>query len=909
MRSLRSWFNAILDQPVAERQAWIDGHCPDRTVRERLRRLLAVHEQTVPHLLDRPVAALMDAMAVDDTAVPGVAIGTRIGGFRLTASLGSGGMATVYLAEREAVDFRQQVAIKLLRNGVYSDLQQALFRRERRTLATLSHPHIARLIDGGVTANGVPYLVMDYVDGTTMTRYAMEQRLGVSARLRLFGEVCDAVAAAHRQLIVHCDLKPSNILVDADGAPRLLDFGIAQLLCDASGQQLCDAGDDTDTPLRALTPGYAAPEQHAAGPVTTATDVYALGVLLHELLLGERPGVASGIVASERALRADPVRWSVPASRREMRTALRGDLDCILAKALAPRPEERYASAGALAADVRRHLRRFPIEARPQTAAYRASKFITRHRGGTTVAAGLALALFASLALALWQARVANREAAHAREQAAVARQETQRANAVRDLLVELFENESPDSVHDALPDTATLLQRGARKARTDLASTPVLQVEMLTVIGRIYDDLSRFDEARPLLRDAVDIARKLPAQDRGTLARALSQRGQLAADEDKYDRALPDFDAALRIQRSMRPDGLDTALTLHRRALILSEMDRHAEAIADHQAAIAIQRARLPEDDQRLLLSYGALGTAYTRAGELDQALAWQQRALELVRKRFGDGHLETARRLGNYGYSLMAAGRIAEAEAPMAQAAATMRRIHHGPHAEVAWTTHNLGAVLLALGRIDEAEAQFRQALAMEQAISHERGAKLGFILIKLSRIQELRGDYAGAARLADECFGMLRDSLPPGHEVRLSAELQAMRLRLLQDAPPDLRAAAEELQRRADKVGSERLSALALYVRGLAHARRGEDALAGPMIARAITMADQRQSFPHDILAWFATLADVRRHAGDAAGAADARRDGLAFADRWRIPARHPARAALQTRLTVRAPVNRS
>lgn len=900
MRSIRSWFDAVLDQPAAQRRAWIDAHCPDPAVRDRLRELLAVHEQTQPLPIDLPVAALVDSVAGDEKPAPEVAIGTRIGAFRLVAPLGRGGMATVYLGEREDVDFHQRVAVKLLRKGFHSELQRTLFRRERQTLAALSHPNIARLIDGGVTEDGIPYLVLDYVGGPTLTAYAAEHRLGVPARLRLFGEVCDAVAAAHRQLIVHRDIKPSNILVDVDGKPKLLDFGIARLLQ--------DTGDDEALP-RALTPGYAAPEQYADGPVSTTTDVYALGVLLYELLLGERPEAARTGFASDHALRAEPVRWSVPASRREMRAALRGDLDCILAKALSARPEERYPSASALAADVRRHLRRLPIEARPQTAAYRASKFVVRHRGGVSVAVVLALGLFGSLALALWQAGVANREAAHAREQAKAARQEMQRANAVRNLLVELFENESPGGAREAMPDTATLLQRGAVKARTELSSTPALQVEMLTVIGRIYNELSRFEDSRQLLHEAVETARKLPASDRRTLGWALSQRGQLAADQDKYGDAMSDFDEALRIQLETRPDGLATALTHHRRALVLSEMGRHEDAIADHKAAIAIQQAQLPDDDLALLRSYGALGTAYTRAHRPGEAVAWQQRALELVRRRFGDIHLETAKRLGNYGNSLMSATRIAEAEAPMMQADATMRRIYRGPHADIAWTAHNHGAVLLALGRVDQAEPLLRESIEINRAIGLGRTPGIGFCLVKLSRIQELRGDLAGAARLADEGFAALAASLPPGHEVRLDAELRRLRLRLLLDPSLDLVAEAGELQQRADKVESTKLSAAALYVRGLAHAMHGDDAEALPMVERALRVAsDTPQSFPHDVLAWYATLETLRRRAGDAAGAALARRDALAFAERWQIPHDHPALEPLRIAAAPKAERNR-
>ena len=902
MRSLRSWFDAVLDQPATQRRAWIDAHCPDPEIRERLHGMLAVHDQTAPLLLDLPVAALIDSVSGEESPAPEVAIGTRVGAFRLVAPIGRGGMASVYLGEREGVDFHQRVAVKLLRKGFHSELQQALFRRERQTLAALSHPNIARLIDGGVTEDGIPYLVLDYVDGPTLTSYAAEHRLGVAARLRLFCEVCDAVAAAHRQLIVHRDLKPSNILVDADGTPKLLDFGIARLLQDAGGEE--------DGMLEALTPGYAAPEQYTAGPVSTATDVYALGVLLYELLLGERPDAAARTgPASEYALRAPSVRWSIPASRRELRAALRGDLDCILAKALSTRPEERYPSAGALAADVRRHLRRLPIEARPQTAAYRASKFVVRHRGGVSVAVVLALGLFGSLALALWQARVANREAAYAREQAAVAQKEMQRANAVRDLLVELFENESPGGARDAMPDTAALLQRGAVKARTELSVTPALQVEMLTVIGRIYNELSRFEDSRQLLQEAVAVARKLPASDRRTLGWVLSQRGQLAADQDKYEDALSDFDEALRIQLDTRPDGLATALTYHRRALVLSETGRHAEAIANHKAAIAIQQAQLPDDDLALLRSYGALGTAYTRAHRSGEAVAWQQRALELVRRRFGDIHLETANRLSNYGNSLRHAARIAEAEAPMVQADAIMRRIHRKPHANVAWTAHNHGAVLLALGRIDQAEPLLRESIEINRAIGLGRTPGIGFCLSKLSRIQELRGDLAGASRLADEAFAAFEASLPLGHEVRLEAELWRMRMRLLLDPSLDLVAEAADLQQRADRVESTGLSAAALYVRGLAHATRGDDTAALPMVERALRVAnDTPQPFPHDVLAWYVTLETLRQRNGDTAGAALARRDALAYANKWQIPRDHPALKPLQIAVAATAERNR-
>ena len=871
MPSLRQSFDAVVDLPPEARRDWMDRHCSDPTDRHHLEALLAAHARTEPLLLDTPVAAVIDAMKGEDARPTQAWIGERIGAFRLIAPLGQGGMASVFLGEREDVDFHQRVAVKLLRRGPYSELQQQLFRRERQTLAALAHPAIARLIDGGVTDAGVPYLVMDHVDGLPITRHADVRALDTTARLRLLCEVCRAVEAAHRQLVVHCDLKPSNILVTAEGAPRLLDFGVARLL-DA-------AGDNEGAAAIGLTPGYAAPEQYTGAAVTTATDVYALGVLMQELLSGERPGDAA------------------PAS-----STLKGDLGAILAKATATDPARRYASAGELADDLEHHLRHEPVRARTPSPLHRMRLFARRHRGGVAVAAVLMVAVLASLSAALWQAHTARLAAAEAQDQAWRARHEAQRANAVRDLLVQLFENEVPKGPRSTLPDTATLLQRGAERARTDLVATPALQVEMLVVIARIYDEMSRYDDARPLLASAVATARTLPARDHAALGMALSQQGQLASSEKDYPAALALLNEALTVQRGVDPQGLAAALTYHRRAIVHSEVDEHQAAIADHLTAIRIQQARLPPRDPRLVRSYGALGTAYTRAHQPGQAVRWQRHALTLTRAAYGDEHPETSRRLSNYGIALMAAGRMSEAEAPLQEAVAIARRIYRGPKADVAPRVHNLGSVYLALGRLDEAEPLLREALDIEHAIGRARAPGIGFSLAKLSRIQELRGDLAGARTLADAARAQLDKVLPPTHEQRLDAELRVMRLQLVAGLHRDLREDAIDLQRRADALKEPYLSATALYVRALAHARQGEDARAIAMIRQALQISARPRAFPHDLIAWYATLAHLYERTGDPAAAARTRSEGLAFADRLEVPKTHPARRALVAPATV-------
>lgn len=895
--ALRRWFEAALEQPEATRAAWLVQHCLDEATRTKVLALLAAHADQRTDLLDIPVASMIERWDEGgDGSAPESLVGTQIGAFRLTGLLGQGGMATVYLAVRVGVDFEQRVAVKLLRRGLYSELEQQLFVRERRTLAALSHPNIARLIDGGVTDTGLPYLVMEHVDGMPITRHATEHKLGLRARLQLFHLVCRAVDAAHRQLVVHRDIKPSNLLVTADGEVKLLDFGIATLLND------CEEAGGGEGMLRALTPGYAAPEQYSGGPVSTATDVHALGVLLHELLLGERPRSCCDR-PSLRTQGIDRAPSTIPISSAALGSGLRGDLDSLLLKALAPHPEQRYASAGALADDVHRHLRHEPIEARPPSTAYRVQKFVRRHRGGVSISAILALAVLASLGTALWQARVAHAEAKRANEQALLAQHEAQRANGVRDLLVELFENESPGAARSQLPDTATLLKRGAARARTELSSTPALQVEMMVTIARVYSELSQYDEARPLLTQALATARTLPADEYDILIDALAQMGELELKLKRYDDALPLLDEALSLQRPHHPEGLTTASLLHQRALLYSETDRNDEAIADYLAALAIRRKRLGPRHPILIRSYGALGTAYANAKMHAKALPWMESALELSREVHGNAHDETARRLSNLSMSLSAMGRPLESERASAEAVAISRKVFNGPNAAFSPRLHNLGSAQLVMGRLPEAEASLREAIDVEQAIGRGKSPGIGYCLAKLARIEELRGHLESALELTKQSNAVLDATLPPLHTQRLEGELRAMRLSLMQPSPIDLRAAAAELQRRIDgmdKIDTE-VSADARHVHGLALSRMGQDTLALPFLEQAVRMTGRPRPIPLDALPRFTTLARVRMRLGDQAGARDALRDGIAYADRWKMPPTHPARTPLMRALT--------
>ena len=382
----------LLDLPPEEREAALERECADADLHAAVHSLLAVDIGT-----DSGIDRL--AREIGTSTASGID-GRKVGPYRIERALGEGGMGAVFLAARQTAAFTQHVALKLLRVGLFSSDQQELFRREQQIHACLEHPNIARVYDSGVTEAGVPYFAMEYVDGVPVTDYCDRERLGIDARLRLFATICDAVAYSHRNLVAHREIKPSNILVDAGGAPKLLDFGFAGLLSTTD-----DANESARTKLRRLTPGYSAPEQIDGGAITTATDVHALGVLLCELLSGARP-IGSGVDNSPLRT-ACRVVDETTAQRRclgaeALKRRLSGDLEAIVAKALQHDPELRYAGAAALGDEIQRHLAGQPILARPEAWSYRAREFLRRHKFGAAATLAIVVVVIAATIFSLF---------------------------------------------------------------------------------------------------------------------------------------------------------------------------------------------------------------------------------------------------------------------------------------------------------------------------------------------------------------------------------------------------------------------------------------------------------------------------------------------------------------------------
>ena len=736
--TLRGLFDACIDLTADERARFLAANCPDEALRDEVAALLRA-DADAEGLFAGGVEAAARAIGHGEME-PVLPVGSRIGPFEIVAVLGEGGSSTVFRARRDSAGVRQDVALKILHRGMYTASAQRQFRRERQALAQLTHAGIARLIEGGVTDSGLAYIALELVDGQPITDYARDRRLPLRERLTLFQHVCRAVDAAHHALIVHRDIKPSNVFVGADGAVKLLDFGVAKLL---------DNDDGAPTQLPAFTPAYAAPEQRSGAPVTIATDVYALGVLLGELVTGQRLNDGGSVTPSSR-VRADSEPGVLPATPASTRRSLRGDLDTIVRKAIAPDPAQRYASAGALADDIERLLDGRPVSAHPPSPGYRARKFVQRHRGAVFGSAVFVMALVAALGLALWQAGVARRAAASAEEQRNHASREAARATATKDFLIRMFRASDPLHAQDKPRGQVTakeLLDLSVPKIGEQLAGDPQTQIELLGIVAKIYRELgdtSRYDELRRqqtelarrsdgelspvLIEDLIDQAMyALRARDlaggKTLLDRAddLIRRAQLDAswlraywslalgaslldDAKARDRRTAALEKAVKLYAAYGPTHTGYAQALYLLGVDSGDDPKRAEQY-DRRAIDVMEH--LPEPDDSLLqVLYGGLATELQNQGDYEGAERNYDKAAELARRTTGEHHVRYWPEAAKHARLVH---RLGDRERAMTMFAALMPLLPAQPTAEelraVVYVRELYAESLVAEGRADAA------------------------------------------------------------------------------------------------------------------------------------------------------------------------------------------------------------
>ena len=840
--------SALLDEAldrekVEERALWLRalGESDPETARELGQLLAATAAAGSP--VDDPAGGGRYVQLVaegDDREAeePPSRAGAEIGGWRLIERIGRGGMGEVYLGERAGTDFRQRAAVKLLAPEAQHPELRSRFARERRILAALAHDGIARFLDGGIGADGTPYLALEYVAGEPLLAWCRNRRAPVGERLRLFADVCDAVEHAHFNLVVHRDIKPSNVLVDREGKVKLLDFGIAKIL-EAEGEPMAPDGDGGErTELRAMTPRYAAPEQLAGGLVTPATDVYALGLLLFELLAGRPPVAPSGEdpfaaarVLAERGAPRLAAAAIADASRpegRRLRRALPTDLDRVFARATALEPRERYRSAGALADDLRRFLAGRPVAARGEDRLDRTRKFLRRHRVAAAASAAVLFSLLAGGVATVHQSGLARRAAALATTEAA-------RSAAALDFLLKLFARSDPAESKGRVYTDDELLDLASAELDRTFASRPELAVQIYEQLAAIRLQRSQYTQGLELARRALDLRRRLDGPAALATARTRRLVGSLLALLDRPAEALAfQRAAAAALAPRAGPQGSDAAATsdylqaLTGLAGVEVELGETAVAESLARRALALADSTLGADSARSFEAARELAAILSRAGRTADALPYSERAAALGRRLFGIEAPDTLVAYGNLAILASNLGENRRLREILDEIQPIELRVF-GPRRTDTLALARLRANLEEReGRFAAANAAIDGAVATLREMGADGGTALGWTLQHAAILRLASGDFAGAERRAREAAVFMRRALGEEEPAALTVLATALLGEEKLAEAESLLAKADGIQRaRGEVEGSWRAETLLQLGRAAARSGRRDPA----------------------------------------------------------------------------------
>ena len=744
---VKSIVNECLDLPPDRRTALLDLSCDgDPEIRAEAESLLESYAQAGDGFLETSISR--------DSRRPDVP--KRFGIYQVVERIGEGGMGAVYRAVRES-DFQMQVAVKLVRRGMDTEYFLARFRRERQILAGLEHPNIARLLDGGATSEGLPYLVMEYIDGAPITRYCKEKGLAVRERLELFRTVCLAVQHAHRNLVVHRDLKAGNILVTSAGVPKLLDFGIAKLLDDSPEQA------ETVTALGMLTPECASPEQIRGEKITTASDVYSLGVLLFVLLTDEPP---YRFVTRTPAELIDLI-CNGPVKRPGEVRRVHPDLDNITLKAMHRDPTRRYGSAEQLAEDVRRHQAGLPVLARKDTFRYRASKLIGRHKAASALAALVVLSLVVGIAATLRESRRLATE--------------QQITIAVNDFLLNDVLSEAGSSRQarpDVKPDpdlkVRSALDRAAGGIRGKFVSQPIVEASIQQTIGAAYEDLGLYRESQSHVERALELRRRaLGLKDPATLA-SMDSLAELQENQGDYKAAEATRANVVDLRRTVLGErNPETLSSMEGLATIYKLRGRLDEASALHLKVLDLRRRTLGERNLATAESMNDLANVYSDQGKLAAAEPLYVKALEIRRSMLGDEHPSTLSTETNLAYLYSQQGLNSRAEELDAKVLEVRRRVLGGDHSFTLGSMSNLAADYVIEGKYDQAEPLLKEVSDARIRVLGEKNSATLISINNLAVFYRRRGKYAEAEPLSLQVMQGLTAALGPEHPYTLNSE----------------------------------------------------------------------------------------------------------------------------------------
>ncbi len=758
-------FYAALELPAGERALFIVESCRgDEAMVTEVSSLFEAHDESPDFIETSAVGSVKDLV---DVAKKPSRIGQTIGVYRLERQIGEGGMGSVFLGSRADDTFKKKVAVKLIKRGFDTDEIIRRFRHERQILATLEHPYITRLIDGGATDDGLPYLVMDYVRGHALTKFANSREFSINDRLELFLKICSAVSYAHQNLIIHRDLKPSNILVGDDGTPRLLDFGIAKLVAADSGTLNFD---HTNTVAPAMTPEYASPEQINGMPVTTSSDIYSLGIILYELLTGYRPFRLKSKRAEEVSRIITNTSPSKPSSvcrvkgvgvtLRNPQHAIRklqGDLDNIILMAIRKEPERRYSSVEQFAEDIRRYLAGHPVMAQEDTVAYRAAKFVKRNKAGVAAGAGVAMSLIGGLIAASRQAKIAARERDRARHEA-------RKAEKINEFLRKMLAAADPRMAGKDVK-VIEVLSIAAESVATDFVNQPEIAADLESTLGLTYLSLGQLEFAETHLGAALEKYRHAFPRTSQQVAVSLGNFGKLMQAKGDLKAAEPLYREALSILSGLNGVDLEVAEILNSLGYLYAINGESRRALSLHEDELAIKRRFLGENHVEVAKTLERIGGVLAVMDQREEAETILRRSLRIFQNVHGREHPDIALSMINLAGAVVEVD-PAEANELCRASLAMRRKILGDDHIDVAWSLYNLAYVLIKTGENDEARLHLSTTLDKRGANLPNEHPVVSSCLLLLGRVLMDSGELRGARDAFEECFSLRERTLPGDH-----------------------------------------------------------------------------------------------------------------------------------------------
>jgi serine/threonine-protein kinase len=768
INKIKELFNKVSELDVTEREAFLNSECgKDIELKSEILSLLSSLKAT-KDFLEEPLTVSEE----DKENFVDPYIGKQIGNYVIDGEAGVGGMGIVYSGKRNDKEFEQRVAIKILKHGISSEYLLKRFQIERQTLANLQHKNIARLLDGGRTVDGLPYLVMEYIDGIPITEYCNQQKLSINARLKIFRKVCEAVQYAHQNLIIHRDLKPGNILVKKDGTPKLLDFGIAKLI----DEELAEMSEAlTRTGVWHLTPEYASPEQIKGENITTASDIYSLGVLLYQILTGiqpykitnSSPAVISKIITEEKIQKPSEKVKDKATTNNELKlflndkisNQLKGDLDNIILKAMHKDPLRRYVSVEQFSEDIRRHLIGLPVIAQKDTAGYRLSKFIQRHKVGFVSSIGFIIFLITSMIAIIWQANVAANERDNAKLEA-------QKVETVNKFLQDMLSSVDPTEigrdvkVYDVLNQSALNLEKS-------FSEQPEIEAAIQKTIGVTFTNLGEYDEAKPHLERSVKLNAKVyglndfhTAESYHALALYYHWIGNLEFADSLYKKGLRIFRSDTKTPKRVLAGALNDYATLK------YDFAEFNEARKLHEESLDLYLKYVGKKNKEVSSVYNNLAIILQEQKDFDKAEEYFNKALKINIELLGESRPEVSINYNNLAYLFVDKNQFDKAEEYFKKSLELKIKYYGNDHSMVGLAYSNLSAIEERIGKIDDAEKTSILSIKNLENSVNQNHIWLGLAYFRYTKVLVARSKYNDAFNYINKALNIQEDNYPEDH-----------------------------------------------------------------------------------------------------------------------------------------------